>query len=223
MDVGCRGSQPPRHYVCQWTYQPHSLHTHSPCNWTKKMAIWKGNNPTYGTAIWDVPTITMVINHVSVTSWDDPPSIIGFLEGVVIPRIFPKVPQSSQTESLGHGENDGTLGMVPLIINPIYTLYSGCLLGFMRYIPFYKAPWRVKQLGYHPKGTTIFPMIRVPQPTTYKSWGPIQPQWLPPTFPTFQPRHCKVLEMANGSRKESVTEPGFGFGSHWNLHPWKLR
>ena len=35
-----------------------------------------------------------------------------------------------------HGENDGTLGMVPLIINPIYTLYSGYLLGFMGYIPF---------------------------------------------------------------------------------------
>ena len=32
---------------------------------------------------------------------------------------------------LSHGENDGTLGMVPLIINPIYTLYSGYLLGFM--------------------------------------------------------------------------------------------
>ena len=28
-----------------------------------------------------------------------------------------------------HGENAGTLGMVPLIINPIYTLYSGYLLG----------------------------------------------------------------------------------------------
>ena len=27
-----------------------------------------------------------------------------------------------------HRENDGTLGMVPLIINPIYTLYSGYLL-----------------------------------------------------------------------------------------------
>ena len=27
-----------------------------------------------------------------------------------------------------HGENAGTLGMVPLIINPIYTLYSGYLL-----------------------------------------------------------------------------------------------
>ena len=26
-------------------------------------------------------------------------------------------------------ENGGTLGMVPLIINPIYTLYSGYLLG----------------------------------------------------------------------------------------------
>ena len=28
-----------------------------------------------------------------------------------------------------HMENGGTLGMVPLIINPIYTLYSGYLLG----------------------------------------------------------------------------------------------
>ncbi len=31
--------------------------------------------------------------------------------------------------SMLHGENAGTLGMVPLIINPIYTLYSGYLLG----------------------------------------------------------------------------------------------
>ena len=35
-----------------------------------------------------------------------------------------------------HGENGGTLGMVPLIINPIYTLHSGYLLGFLGYIPF---------------------------------------------------------------------------------------
>ena len=28
-----------------------------------------------------------------------------------------------------HGDNGGTLGMVPLIINPIYTLYNGYLLG----------------------------------------------------------------------------------------------
>ena len=28
-----------------------------------------------------------------------------------------------------HRENAGTLGMVPLIINPIYTLYSGYFLG----------------------------------------------------------------------------------------------
>ena len=39
-------------------------------------------------------------------------------------------------ESVNHGENGGTLGMVPLIINPIYTLYSGYLLGFIGYIPF---------------------------------------------------------------------------------------
>ena len=25
------------------------------------------------------------------------------------------------------------------------------------------APWGVKQLGYHPKGTSIFPMIEIPK------------------------------------------------------------
>ena len=30
-------------------------------------------------------------------------------------------------------ENAGSLGMVPLIINPIYTLYSGYLLGIYRF------------------------------------------------------------------------------------------
>ena len=30
---------------------------------------------------------------------------------------------------VNHRENGGTLGMVPLIINPMYTLYSGYLLG----------------------------------------------------------------------------------------------
>ena len=34
--------------------------------------------------------------------------------------------------SLNHRENGGTLGMVPLIINPIYTLYSGYLLGISK-------------------------------------------------------------------------------------------
>ena len=57
-----------------------------------------------------------------------------------------------------HRENGGggTLGMVRLIINPISTLYSGYLLG-KYHIPFYRASWGVKQLGYHPKGTTILP------------------------------------------------------------------
>ena len=32
---------------------------------------------------------------------------------------------------LCHRENGGTLGMVPLIINPIYTLYSGYLDAFI--------------------------------------------------------------------------------------------
>ena len=43
----------------------------------------------------------------------------------------------------------------PLIINPIYTLYSGYILGIS---PFKGLLGVVKQLGYHPKGTTIFPM-----------------------------------------------------------------
>ena len=38
-------------------------------------------------------------------------------------------------------------------ITPIYTVYSGYLF------PPLTALWGVKQLGYHPKGTIIFPMI----------------------------------------------------------------
>ena len=33
--------------------------------------------------------------------------------------------------SFCHGENAGTLGMVPLRINPVYTLYSGYLDVFI--------------------------------------------------------------------------------------------
>ena len=46
-------------------------------------------------------------------------------------------------------ESGGTVGMVPLMINPIYTLCSRYFIELRR---------RVKQLGYryHPKGTTIF-------------------------------------------------------------------
>ena len=57
-----------------------------------------------------------------------------------------------------HRENGGTLGMVPLITNPIYTIYSGYLLGIYGISPFKELLARVKQLGYHPKGTTIFHM-----------------------------------------------------------------
>ena len=35
-----------------------------------------------------------------------------------------------------HRENGGTLGMVPLIINPVYTLYSEYLLGNIPFYPF---------------------------------------------------------------------------------------
>ena len=52
---------------------------------------------------------------------------------------------------MSHRENGGTLGMVPLIINPVYTLYSGYLDVFIgAQIPLLKGSNRgVKQLGYH--------------------------------------------------------------------------
>ena len=53
-------------------------------------------------------------------------------------------------------ENGGTLGMVPLIINPIYTLHSGYLLGIS---PFKGLLGGLKQLGYH---------SRVPQHFLYE-------------------------------------------------------
>ena len=60
-------------------------------------------------------------------------------------------------ETMSHRENGGTLGMVPLIINPRYILYSGYLLGIYPFT-FTGLLGGVKQLGYHPKGTTSFLM-----------------------------------------------------------------
>ena len=37
--------------------------------------------------------------------------------------------QKASGDTSCHRENGGTLGMVPLIINPIYTFYSGYLMG----------------------------------------------------------------------------------------------
>ena len=53
-----------------------------------------------------------------------------------------------------HGENADALGMVPLIFNPIYTLYSGYLLGIS---PMKGLLGGLK--GYHPNCTSIFPMM----------------------------------------------------------------
>ena len=47
------------------------------------------------------------------------------------------------------------LGWVPLIINPIYTLCRGYVLGIS---PFKGLLGGVKQQGYHPKGTRHFPL-----------------------------------------------------------------
>ena len=57
-----------------------------------------------------------------------------------------------------HRENGGTLGMVPLIINPIYTLCRAFVLGIS---PFKGLLGGVKQQGYHPKGTRHFPLTFV--------------------------------------------------------------
>ena len=95
-----------------------------------------------------------------------------YTPGPAIPSPYPKAIRTSQGHSLHllasialkttafrlhmfHRENGGTLGMVPLIINPIYTLYSGYLLGISQ---FKGLLWGVKQLGNHPKGTKIFLM-----------------------------------------------------------------
>ena len=63
-----------------------------------------------------------------------------------------------------HRENGGTLGMVPLIINPIYTLYSEYFFMYLLGIPPLKGSNRgVEQLGYHAKGfPSIFPMKEQP-------------------------------------------------------------
>ena len=53
-----------------------------------------------------------------------------------------------------HRENGGTLGMVPLIINPLNTLY---MVGIHWVYPLLKGSLAAKkQLGYQLKGTTIF-------------------------------------------------------------------
>ena len=46
--------------------------------------------------------------------------------------------------------------MVPLRINPIYTKKN---VGIYWVYPLLKVSWGVKQLGYHLKGTSLFPII----------------------------------------------------------------
>ena len=76
--------------------------------------------------------------------------------GILGTTLVSKTPSHFKpTKTKGHRENGGTLGMVPLIINPIYSLYIGFLSGIS---PLKGVLGGLKQLGYHPKGTTIFPM-----------------------------------------------------------------
>ena len=69
-----------------------------------------------------------------------------------------------------HRENGDTLGMVPLIVDPIYTLYSWYLLGVF---PFKGLQQGVEQLGaLHPKGfPTILPMRFIWGESFLKFWG----------------------------------------------------
>ena len=108
-------------------------------------------HPLWGGEIFQTPDFGF---EKSWAKLDEQP----FFAGKLAEWSLQSVESAEKLASDIHRENGGTLGMVPLIINPIYTLYSGYLLGISRYIPFERAPWGVKQLGYHLKGTTIFPM-----------------------------------------------------------------
>ena len=93
----------------------------------------------------------LAIQHISTifngNTFPNPPFFLRQISGVVYHYthkylytrcIYIPLKEESPPEfasSFIHGENGGTLGMVPLIINPIYTLYSGYLLGFIGYIP----------------------------------------------------------------------------------------
>ena len=80
----------------------------------------------------DVEILTMKFVELKTPHWCPPTNPQQVF--ITHPQI---IKQSSKIKNnKTHGENGGTLGMVPLIINPIYTLYSGYLLGFMGYIPF---------------------------------------------------------------------------------------
>ena len=67
-------------------------------------------------------------------------------------KILPQV-------SFIHREHGGTLGMVPFVINPIYTLYGGYLLG--SYIPM-----------IHPNPQNIFPTFLKATSVPLKSTSP---------------------------------------------------
>jgi len=78
--------------------------------------------------------------------------------GKLLGKRTPDTPKPKGKEITPNRETDSTLGMVPLIISPIYTLYSGYVLG----IPLQKVFWVVKQLrALHPKGfPIIFPIAK---------------------------------------------------------------
>ena len=72
---------------------------------------------------------------------------------------------------LNHREHGGSLWMVPLVINPIYTplyILGNYLLGISIYSLLKGYLEGVKQLGaLHPKGTTIFHIVEDAYPNTW--------------------------------------------------------
>ena len=77
--------------------------------------------------------------------------------------MVPLIPSTELTyPTLGKGKSSskvpfcGDMLVSSGVINPIYSLYSGYLSSIS---PLKGVLRGLKQLGYHPKGTTIFPMI----------------------------------------------------------------
>ena len=77
-------------------------------------------------------------------------------KAMVKPSVTCHSEKIQKTMKHNHRENGGTLGMVPLIINPIYILYSGYFLGIS---PF-KGLLGAYTARVPPKSTTIFPMTQ---------------------------------------------------------------
>ena len=107
-----------------------------------------------------------------------------------------------------HRENAGTLGMVPLIINPIYTLYSGHLLGISPFKGLLGGQTaRVPSQGYHHfpyeipsrSSTASLPLFKVHR-------NPIR---TPDRLPTIRVPETNVVAPENrpGPKRKLILQP----------------